>query len=400
MKNRKKLISILAGIMAVVMVLSLLLSLIPAARAASSGEIRDQINDMKAQQSMIRQEKDALREQYKKNEDEIADLVDRKVLIDNEIFLIYAEIGLMNEQISAFALLIADKQSELEEAEHRFRVLNDEYKDRIRIMEEEGTMSYWEVIFRAKSFADLLDRLNMIQEIAAADRRRLQNLSDAADEVADAKNVLEQEMAALEETHQQLNDTYDELSAKKQEAEATLAELIERGYELEDLYDSIEDEEAALLAEIAQLEKEYTAAKYEEWLAHIATATTATTAPTTAPTTEPEVTTEATTGTTEPTRETEPPVTTEPSKETEPPATTEPTETTAPTEGTEPPETTDPPETTPPSSESWIRPCNYVMLTSPFGYRDAPTDGASTYHQGVDLAGPEGTPSWLPVPVL
>jgi murein DD-endopeptidase MepM/ murein hydrolase activator NlpD len=33
-----------------------------------------------------------------------------------------------------------------------------------------------------------------------------------------------------------------------------------------------------------------------------------------------------------------------------------------------------------------------VKLTSPFGYRDAPTEGASTYHEGVDLAGPEGTP--------
>ena len=37
-------------------------------------------------------------------------------------------------------------------------------------------------------------------------------------------------------------------------------------------------------------------------------------------------------------------------------------------------------------------PCSYVKLTSPFGNRDAPTAGASTYHKGVDLAGPEGTP--------
>jgi murein DD-endopeptidase MepM/ murein hydrolase activator NlpD len=39
-----------------------------------------------------------------------------------------------------------------------------------------------------------------------------------------------------------------------------------------------------------------------------------------------------------------------------------------------------------------VLPCYYTLLTSPFGYRDAPTAGASTYHEGVDLAGPEGTP--------
>ena len=32
------------------------------------------------------------------------------------------------------------------------------------------------------------------------------------------------------------------------------------------------------------------------------------------------------------------------------------------------------------------------MLTSPFGNRDTGIAGASTYHQGVDLAAPQGTP--------
>ena len=41
---------------------------------------------------------------------------------------------------------------------------------------------------------------------------------------------------------------------------------------------------------------------------------------------------------------------------------------------------------------TWRVPCSYRKLTSPFGERDAPTAGASTFHKGVDLAGPEGTP--------
>ena len=56
MNKRKRLVSILAGIMAAVLLLTLLLSLIPVARATTSGEIRNQINDLKAQQNQIRQE--------------------------------------------------------------------------------------------------------------------------------------------------------------------------------------------------------------------------------------------------------------------------------------------------------------------------------------------------------
>ena len=377
MNKRKKFISVMAGILAAVMVLSLILSIIPVANAKSSDEIRGQINDLKAQRSMIREELQNLKDQYEKNEDEIADLVARKVLIDQEIFLLCAEIEIISDEISAFALLIADKQDELDNAQTRFWELNEEHKDRIRIMEEEGTMSYWEVIFRASSFADLIDRLNMIQEIAAADRRRLQSLADAAEEVSEAKDSLQLEINDMEATRQEMDDANELLTEKKAEAEKTLAELVEKGAMLQDLYGDIASEEAALLAEIAQMEKEYNEAKYREWLAHIATATTATTAPATSPSDPPE--------TTKPGNDTQPP------KETEATKPTDPTEETEGTKPTDPPET-EPPKETEPVSEGWIVPCSYVRLTSPFGYRDAPTEGASTFHQGVDLAGPEGTP--------
>ena len=371
MKNRKKLVSILAGIMAAVMILSLILSLIPAASAASSSEIRNQINDLKAQQSDIRNQMSDLQAQYEKNEDEIADLVARKAIIDQEIFLLYSQIDLINEQINSFALLIADKQDELDDAQSLYDALSEEHRARIRAMEEEGSMSYWEVLFKANSFADLLDRLNMIQEIAAADRRRLQELDDAADQVKAAKDSLQSEKDDLESTRQELDATYADLDAKQQEAKAMIAELVEKARELEDLYEGFEMEEADLMFEIAQMEKEYNDAKYREWLAHIATATTATTAPTTQPAGGDSNTEDETSQGGD--KEDGDAVVIEPSQ-------------------TEPPET-EPPETSaPPASEGWIRPCSYTVLTSPFGYRDAPTAGASSFHQGVDLAGPEGTP--------
>ena len=33
----------------------------------------------------------------------------------------------------------------------------------------------------------------------------------------------------------------------------------------------------------------------------------------------------------------------------------------------------------------------YTAISSPFGKRNAPTSGASTYHKGVDIPAPEGT---------
>ena len=55
MKNRKKMVSVLAGIMAAIMLLTLILGLLPTrARAASSSEIKKQIAQLKEEKEAIK----------------------------------------------------------------------------------------------------------------------------------------------------------------------------------------------------------------------------------------------------------------------------------------------------------------------------------------------------------
>lgn len=344
MKNRKKLVSILAGVMAAIMVLTLILSLVPTrAYAASSSEIRKQINNLKDQKTELQSQIKELKEQYQANKDEISDIVARKNVIDQEIGLLHAQVDNINEQISAYGVLIADKQDELDNAEEHYNNLNDEYKTRVRTMEEEGTLSYWEVLFKANSFSDLLDRMSMIEEIAASDNRRLKELDEATQAVAQAQSELESEKAELETTKQELDATQAELDSKREEADQVIGELVAKGAEIQGQKADLEAEDEDLLKQIAQMEKEYNNAKHQEWLAYMATYTTVA------------------------------------------PATTA-----APNNGGNGSGNNG--SSTPSSGGSWLRPCSYTYMSSPFGMRQSPTSGASTYHQGVDLAAPANTP--------
>lgn len=346
MKNRKRLVSILAGVMAGIMLLTLILSLVPTrAYAASSSEIRKQINQLRDQKSELKSQIEDLKKQYQANKDDIADIVSRKNIIDQEIGLLHAQVDNINEQISAYGVLIADKQDELDNAQDHYDTLNEEYKVRVRTMEEEGTLSYWEVLFKANSFSDLLDRMSMIEEIAASDNRRLKELDEATKAVAQAQAELETEKADLETTKEELNATQAELDDKRAEADEVIAELIAKGVELEGMKTDLEAEDENLLKQIAEMEKEYNNAKHQEWLAYMATYTTV------------------------------PPATTAP-------AATDSSGNSSSNSGT----------STPSSGGTWLRPCSYTYLSSPFGFRTSPTSGASTYHQGVDLAAPAGTP--------
>lgn len=344
MKNRKRFVSILAGLMAALMILTLILSLLPTrASAASSSEIRKQINELKAEKKELQAQIEDLKEQYEENENEIADIVARKNIIDQEIGLLHAQITNITEQISAFSVLVADKQDELDNAQSRFEQMNEDCKVRIRAMEEEGSLTYWEVLFKATSFSNLLDRLNMVEEIASSDMRRLQELSDAADAVEVSRQELALEKEELDASKAELDETQATLDGKRQEADELIQELLSHAEELAALQEQKEKEDEELMAQIAEMEQAYNRAKEEEWLAYIATATTA------APTTQP-----------------------------------------GGSGGTDSSSSSGGGNTSTGSS-GWIRPCSYVKVTSPYGFRQQPTAGASRFHQGIDLGAGAGT---------
>ncbi len=353
MKNRKRMVSILAGVMAFVMLLTLILGLLPTpASAASSSEIRKQINQLKKEKEEIKDKIAEVKDQYEQNEDEIADIIARKNVIDQEIQLLYTQIDNMNEQLAAYNILIADKQDELDVAEERYAALSDENKIRIRTMEEEGELSYWEVLFKANSFSDLLDRLNIVEEIAASDNRRLKELSEAADVVEVAQTELVDEKAEMELAKQELDATEAELDVKRKEADDIIQELLTKADDLVALEEEFERQEAEFLEEIAKKEQEYDAAKEAEWLAYMATYVPPTTAPPAGGTTN-----------------------------------------STPSNGTTSSGNTSQGGSVGSSGGGgWVRPCSYTSITSPFGYRVSPTTGASTYHQGVDLDTGTGWP--------
>lgn len=333
MKNRKRLVSLIAGFLVLAMVLGLVTSLIPTkVQAASSSEIKEQLGELKEEKKELQEKLNGIRQQYKENENEIQNLVNQKDLIDQEIGLLNQQRDNINQQLMTYSLLIADMQDELDSAKYRLKELNEKNKERIRAMEEEGKLSYWAVLFKANSFADLLDRINMIEEINAADQRRLEEMSAVAEQVRDAQQGLASEKADLELAREELDAMEIELDIKRAQADEILTELIAKGAEFEDLIDESEDLQDQLMKEIAQAEKDLKKAEYEEWLATYVP-----------PTTKPQV------GSTEPSPQI-------------------------------------------PSSSGWISPLTSYVLTSPFGMRIHPIKGVWRMHNGVDMAAPTGTP--------
>ena len=265
MKNPMK--TVFAWFLALVMVCSM----VPvSASAASSSEIKKELDELKNENKQIQAEINAIQSKYDANASEMQVLVDKKAAIDQEIGLLNNQILNINAQIAAYGQLIADTQVELDDAEDRLAELSRKNKERIQAMEEEGSVSYWEVLFEANSFTDLLDRINMMEEIAASDQRRLDEMRSIAAEVTANQEELSVGKADLEQTRTELDETQAYLEVKRTESDDLLRELIQKQEEFQALLDESEAAQDALMKDIAAKEKEYSNAKYEENLAKLA----------------------------------------------------------------------------------------------------------------------------------
>ena len=330
MKNKKRLVSIIAALLALIMIFGIVAMIVPTpVSAESSASIKKRIEALKDEKKGIDSKIKELKGQISGNFDSMEEIVAQKNLIDQEVFMLNQQIINLNNQIAEYGFLIADKQEELETAEAHLAKLQEQNKARIRAMEKNANLSYWSVIFKANNFVDLLDRLEMIQEIAESDKVRMEEMKVAAEVVLAAKDEMEVEKKALEASKVQLDASQVELEAKRAEADKLLADLVATGQEYEELLEVQEDEQYELALKIAKAEKDYKDAKAAEWAAA------------------------------------HPPVVSTPSTA---------------------------PSTSAPASSGWIKPCSYWSLTSPYGSRIHPIYGYEKFHYGVDLAGATGTP--------
>ena len=258
-------------VLAAVMLLGLVSSaLIIMVNAASSSEIKKELNGLRNQQAELKKERDALQAKINENKTKTQTLVDKKSDIDQQISMAQASIDNLNEQVQQYSLLIANKQADLEASQAEEQRLNEQYKTRIRSMEETGSISYWGILFGANSFSDLLDKIDVIQEIAKADQLMLEKMKAVSDQIASDREELEQQLAELDATREELAQQEQELEGQRAEQDTLLTEMLAAYEEMNADYMQNMADEAALSSEIAKSEAAYYAALSKEEAARIA----------------------------------------------------------------------------------------------------------------------------------
>lgn len=212
----------------------------PSASNQTAEELRKEYDRLQQEINGKRQEMDSLKNELTQIKNQKADTQKQKSVLDQrnaalqgEINLLEAQIDVTNRSISANETL-EQHQTEL-------------FHQQIRMEEEQGTVSYWSVLFKATSFSDLVSRIDFINEIVRYNKQVIEDLRQTRQELADDK-------AALEEQNEALASSKKELEGQISESMRMLAEYVktEEGKQAE--YDAIKAEEEALDGLIAAAE--------------------------------------------------------------------------------------------------------------------------------------------------
>lgn len=211
----------------------------------SAGSLASQKKDLQAQLKAVKADKDAA--------------MNKKMLIEDQIDVIRQEIANINEQIAMYDQLIIEKTAELEQAEADEKAQFELFCRRMRIMEEQGEVSYWSILFSSSDFSELLDNYMMIEEIIEYDNQVIDELTALQEKVTRDRSALESAQAEQEAAKAVQVAAQDELKAQEDEVDKLIAEINAHEDQLEAMEEELNKAAKALDNQIKAKEREYAA---------------------------------------------------------------------------------------------------------------------------------------------
>lgn len=194
---------------------------------------------------------DALEQQAQEQQDVINDLtsqkarfITRKLALDNKIEINRQMIELIGEQIEIYDEIIAEKQAELDKALEKETTQTELLRSRIRAMEENSTYSYASFIFDSSSVTELLSRIGDVNDIMHYDKTLEEEYMAAREDVDSIKKSYEEARHEQELLQKELDTKQAELDAQVEAAYTMIADIETLSDDAQAEYDAIAEEEA------------------------------------------------------------------------------------------------------------------------------------------------------------
>ena len=189
------------------------------------------VSDLQKQRQEKENEKKGTQGQLDSLNDQINDLSGEKEDVEAQISGLTSQIAEIMASVSLLEDEIADTEEQIKQAQKDYDAAKEKedaqyraMKKRIQYLYEKGETSYIELLMAAKSWSDMLNKAEYVQEIYTYDRNMLDDYAATVKQVAALKESLEEQKSELQAAEYELEQEKASLQESLDEQKAIAAD--------------------------------------------------------------------------------------------------------------------------------------------------------------------------------
>ena len=173
----------------------------------------------------MEQEKSDAQEQLEETQLEKEKTLEVMEGLEKEVADIQMQIDDLNSQIADTEESLADEEVKLADATEKATTQYDVFKERFRIMCEQGDVGFVEMLLSANDFNSLIDKMEAMKEISEYDKDIFDQMEQNRQDIEDARDAIAELKTTLEESKSSLDTQMEALVEKQKEQQEYMAEL-------------------------------------------------------------------------------------------------------------------------------------------------------------------------------
>lgn len=212
----------------------------------------DSISDLEQQLQQLEQENQKYQKILDDTKSDIAEKEEYKSALVSKVQVLDEKIAVTREKISSLNDDIKEKQDAydkgLSEVEDQF----DALANRLRILYMSGNATDLEIIFGAKDFSDLIDKMELVKSLANSDKELISETQTKLNELSTKKEALEADKKDLETQQASLKSDQDEFNKLISDNDEILKNLYASNSEAQNSLESAALQSDEIEAKISQ----------------------------------------------------------------------------------------------------------------------------------------------------
>ncbi|MBQ6845934.1 MAG: peptidoglycan DD-metalloendopeptidase family protein [Oscillospiraceae bacterium] len=262
---KKRTVRIICAVIAGLLVFTFLFTFITDIVANTPGaQAADTVDALNGKLAELAKDKEEIKKEISEIEKKKDSASAKKAALDEQIDVTQQEIDVLNQLIEVLDANILEKEAELEAAIELEAEQMENFLVRVRVMEEEGSISMLGIILSADSFTDMLTRIELVSDIVEGDKNLMKELAETRAKINADKLALDEDRAEQEKNRAELEGKRASLKQQYSDANSLIKELSADAKEYEKKYNEAEAAQEETKEEIKKILEEQERKRKEE----------------------------------------------------------------------------------------------------------------------------------------